>query len=35
MPQPVVRIPGLMVHSPFRNDSLTSNGVAKDTGVRA
>ena len=35
MPQPVVRIPWLTVHTLFRNDSLTSNGVAKATGVRA
>jgi hypothetical protein len=34
MPQPAVRIPGLTVLSPFRNDSLTINGFARDTGVR-
>jgi hypothetical protein len=35
MPQPAVRIPGLTVLSPVRNDSLTGDGAAKDTGVRA
>ena len=34
MPQPAVRIPGLTVLSPARNDSVTVDGVVNDEGAR-